>query len=171
MAQRWNVLQFQTLTTMPALSAQGFTAANSSGFYFRLARQHLEHYDYKPVGQINAGYDETGPCTAHMRAQQMMDPWPNSQLLLGRSLTNYTATVSTEQLPPLKGDLFCGGQDVGPGAEQPWQNLDTFGGAGGLERMATDDTELQGMGSEASPSGGGQTKWNWTFKADVVYSH
>jgi hypothetical protein len=78
--------------------------------------------------------------------------------------------VGTEQLPPLKGDLFCGGQDVGPGAEQPWQNLDTFE-TSGIPQMSPDDTELQGMSSETAPNGNGKTTWNWTFKADVVYSH
>ena len=169
-AQRWKVVQFQTIIKNDGLSSQNYTAAGSadSQFYFRLSRfdESKELFEYRPTGVLRSGIDETGICTAHGKDQKTQDPWPG-QLWLNDQLVGYSGFIDPA-LPQETTPLTCGNTVVGQAAWQ-WIKLITVVDAKGDDypRMAPDDTQLTGS-FKMNVTGGSQS-WDWTFQADVVY--
>jgi hypothetical protein len=143
-AKTWKVAQFQTLITYAGgIPETGFTATASSGFTFRLEPK------------LSEG--------AH---SHFLYPWFGHFVLYRlQTCSAYIPSSQAKTTPVYCGDVLVGNQ------AWKWQNLQTSvgGDKSTLLNMSPDDTQLQDHDELTTPAG--TTKRDWTFQADVVYSH
>ena len=160
----WNVSAFQTNVDV----GNGLTGGThtDNGFYFRFSRldESAKTFDYTGWGTIksNASYSVAG-CSGQGSDTATQTPWQGSDdgLSIKANLSQYSAGITTQALPPYMFQVNCGSASFPQ--QGTWANLVTWKDTYSWIPMKFSDTTLSDSGEANTPQG--HATYAWTFIA------
>jgi CARDB len=164
-ARNWDVTLFDTFAGVLIPLPQKHTTEDVD-LYFRLAGfdERKGDFEYKAIGSVRDTASEEGTCNWHGERTADLNPWPDGELLITRSLNSYSAVVEEPEGEALSYpvQVSCLGGFTYE-TQIKFQNLETFVGLRRFPSMKPTDRSLQGRTEDRETN----TIFNWWFKADV----
>ena len=162
-ARSWEVGRFETLAGLK-LPQKHSTEALDLHFRLQGFDRYKGDFEYKAIGSVKDTASEEGACNWHGEKTADLNPWPDGELFITRSLDSYSAAVEEPEGEALSYavHISCLG-GIAYETQIKFQNLQTYVGLRKFPSMKPTDTVLRGTGTDPASD----TTFSWIFRADI----